>query len=250
MRDSLVFYSSFYEAIEVLDDGDQLKAYKAIMNYALNGIEPSSDIGISYAIFLAVKPQIDANNQRYENSTKGGRPTKKPMVSKKEENSKPMVSKKEENEKPMVLENEENSKPMVSKNEQIQKPNVNENVNVNVNDNVNVKEKINKKETFVSIVDDYTLNDELKSCLMSFIDMRRKMKGYTIEALKLNLNTLNKLARDDITKIEIVKQSIANSWKSFYELKNKTKHEEVLPTYASNNNLQVSDDDIAKYLGG
>lgn len=238
MRDSLVFYSSFYEAIEVLDDGDQLKAYKAIMNYALNGIEPSSDIGISYAIFLAVKPQIDANNQRYENSTKGGRPAKKPMV-----------SKKEENEKPMVLENEENSKPMVSKNEQIQKPNVNENVNVNVNDNVNVK-KINKKETFVSIVDDYTLNDELKSCLMSFINMRRKMKGYTIEALKLNLNTLNKLARDDITKIEIVKQSIANSWKSFYELKNKTKHEEVLPTYASNNNLQVSDDDIAKYLGG
>ena len=150
MRDSLVFYASFNEAIEALPEEEQLKAYKAVLNYALKGILPNKEIGVAYAIFLAVKPQIDANNQRYENSSKGGRPkNKKPMVSDNEEIEKPMVLENDENAKPMVSELSENEKPMVSENSQIQKPNVNENVNVNVNVNENDKEKEIKKEKAV-----------------------------------------------------------------------------------------------------
>ena len=46
------------------------------------------------------------------------------------------------------------------------------------------------------------------------------MKGFTTRSLTLALSTLDKLANDDETKIKIVNQSVENSWKSFYQLKN------------------------------
>lgn len=82
------------------------------------------------------------------------------------------------------------------------------------------------KETYVSIVDSYTTNQELKEALESFIDMRKKMKGFTTNALKLNLKKLDKLAIDDLSKIEIVNQSVMNGWKGFFELKKENKKQE------------------------
>lgn len=78
-----------------------------------------------------------------------------------------------------------------------------------------------KKETFVSIVDSYTDNHELKASLNDFIEMRKKMKGFTTRALKLALNELDKIAIDDLTKIDVVNQSVMNSWKSFYPIHSK-----------------------------
>lgn len=78
------------------------------------------------------------------------------------------------------------------------------------------------KETYVSILDSYTANEELKESLRSFIEMRKKMKGFTVNAFKLNLKKLDKLAIDDYTKTEIVNQSVMNSWKGFFELSNKS----------------------------
>lgn len=78
------------------------------------------------------------------------------------------------------------------------------------------------KETYVSILDSYTTNEELKESLRSFIEMRKKMKGFTVNAFKLNLKKLDKLAIDDYTKTEIVNQSVMNSWKGFFELSNKS----------------------------
>ena len=72
-RDSVVFYRSFWEAITHLEDTDQLSSVKAIIEYGLYGIKPECS-GVSTAIFMMAKPQIDANNRRYENGTKGGRP--------------------------------------------------------------------------------------------------------------------------------------------------------------------------------
>ena len=72
-RDGVVFYRSFWEAITHLDDADQLASVKAIVEYGLYGKEPECS-GVATAIFMMAKPQIDANNRRYENGTKGGRP--------------------------------------------------------------------------------------------------------------------------------------------------------------------------------
>ena len=79
--------------------------------------------------------------------------------------------------------------------------------------------KKDKRETYVSILDSYTSNDSLKSSLNDFVEMRKKMKGFTTRAFKLALNKLDELTNDDEEKIKIVNQSVINSWKSFYELK-------------------------------
>ena len=84
------------------------------------------------------------------------------------------------------------------------------------------KEEKEKRETYVSILDSYTSNDSLKSSLNDFIEMRKKMKGFTTRAFKLALNKLDELSNDDKEKIKIVNQSVMNSWKSFYELKEET----------------------------
>ena len=84
------------------------------------------------------------------------------------------------------------------------------------------EKKKEKKETYVSILDSYTSNDSLKSSLNDFLEMRKKMKGFTTRAFKLALNKLDELSNDDNEKIKIVNQSVMNSWKSFYELKDET----------------------------
>lgn len=110
-KESFVFYKSFYEALQDLKDKDRLKVYDAICNMALNNIETPLT-GIAKTIFTLIKPQVLANNRRYENGKKGGRPKNKTIGF--------------ENKKTIGF-NLEETKP---------KPNVN--VNVNVNDNVNV----------------------------------------------------------------------------------------------------------------
>ena len=96
MRDSFVFYESFYLAISELSAAQQSKIFQAICRYALYEEEPALK-GASAAVFKLVKPQIDANNRRYENGkkgaehgVKGGRP-KNP----KETPTKPLTNPKE-----------------------------------------------------------------------------------------------------------------------------------------------------------
>ena len=110
-RDSFIFYRSFYESIEELPEENQLKVYKAISNYALNQEEIELD-KISKAIFSLIKPQLDANYQRYLNG--------KQKKSKIEANDKQTISK--------TL------------------TNVNVNENVNVNKKENIKEKLTASE--------------------------------------------------------------------------------------------------------
>lgn len=119
MRESFVFYASFYKAIEELDEKKQLKLYKSIIKLALENEENENLSGIEKAIFELIKPQILANNKRYEDGKKGGRPNNKKSTG-------------FENEKTTGFENE--------------KPNVNVNVNVNDNENVNVNSNVNGEQ--------------------------------------------------------------------------------------------------------
>lgn len=93
------------------------------------------------------------------------------------------------------------------------------------------EKEIKKKETFVSLIDDYTSNPSLVSVLKEYVEMRKKMKGYTTGALKRNLSTLSSLATSDDTKIAIVDQTIEHGWKSFYELKVQPKSKEIIPEW-------------------
>ena len=78
MRTSFVFYRSFYESITNCPDDAQLLLFRAVSQYALDQVEPTF-AGSQYhpfldAIWAGIKPQIDANTQRYLNGCKGGAP--------------------------------------------------------------------------------------------------------------------------------------------------------------------------------
>lgn len=132
MRDSIVFYRSFYEAIKEIPLEEQGVVYNAIYGYALDGIEPELT-GIAKAIFLLVKPQIDANNSRYENGKKGGKTKVNQSETKVEPNS-----------------NQTETKVEPKPNQDVTETEPNENVNVNVNENdlkENTKRKVFTKPT-------------------------------------------------------------------------------------------------------
>lgn len=106
-----------------------------------------------------------------------------------------------------------------SDNENLDTNNNNLNINNNLNNNSNIKER--KKAGYNDIIDDYTDNKELKQALIEFIKMRKLLKKpLSDNALLLNCTKLSKLTKDDAEKIEIVNQSVMNSWLSFYPLKN------------------------------
>ena len=117
MRDSFIFYRSFYEAIKDLPRDIKGEIYTAIMEYSLYGKETDNLKPVARSIFTLIKPQIDVNNKRFDNGCKGGRPLKK----------------------------ETKEKPSNNQKETKEKPNKNYNVNDNNNDN---KESTNvdKKE--------------------------------------------------------------------------------------------------------
>jgi hypothetical protein len=111
MRDSTIFYRSFYEAIKDLPKGEQAEVYNAIFEYSLN-FNIVELKGLSKTIFTLIKPQIEANIKRYEN---GNKAKTKQTASKTEANTKQDISKSEANK--------------------------NDNVNDNVNKNNNIGER-------------------------------------------------------------------------------------------------------------
>ncbi len=111
-RESFVFYESFYSAISVLPKNEQLLMLKAVVERALYGTEPNLS-GVSKAMYSLIIPQLEANERRYKNGCKGGRP------------------------KPKNNQDETETKPNNNQDETETKPNVNDNDNVNDNVNVN-----------------------------------------------------------------------------------------------------------------
>lgn len=78
MRESFVFYRSFWDSIGRLPDNVQLALFRAVANYGLNQTEPDFT-GVSCqpfveAIFAGIRPQLDANYKRFLNGCRGGAP--------------------------------------------------------------------------------------------------------------------------------------------------------------------------------
>ena len=80
MRDTMIFYRSFYEAIQHLSINDQAILYDAIFSYGLDFKEPEM-YGVTKTIWTLIKPQIDANIKRFNN---GKKPKLKQLVINKE----------------------------------------------------------------------------------------------------------------------------------------------------------------------
>lgn len=123
-KDSFVFFKSFFDAIQNIPKENQLEVYEALCTYSFTGEVPEIE-GISKAMFILMKPNIDKSNARYEasvnNGKKGGRPKKE----------------------------ETKQKPSQNLTETKQKPSQNHDVDVDVdvddNDDENVNDTVNDK---------------------------------------------------------------------------------------------------------
>jgi phage replisome organizer, putative, N-terminal region len=71
----------------------------------------------------------------------------------------------------------------------------------------------------------YFENENVNSIFLDFLEMRKKMKAVNSDrAINGLINILNKY--NDETKIQMINNSILNSWKSVYELKQNEKKKE------------------------
>lgn len=98
MRESMVFYKSFLASIRLLPKKHQLQFYNALFDYGFDGIVPENLPGGAAALFNALKPQIDANNRKFENGKKGGRPKGNQTKTKPKPNDNQSITKPKPNE--------------------------------------------------------------------------------------------------------------------------------------------------------
>ena len=156
-RENFVFYRSFYEAIMCLNEAQQLEAFRALCAYGFDGDEQTELSPIARAIFAMAKPQLDANNKRYENGCKGGAPKGNSNAKKQ-----PMVEQKAEQK---TTKNNQKQPTVDLKNNQKQ-PNDNVNVNDNVNDSSNytstTKQEINNNNYYSTTKQEKEKNIEKK----------------------------------------------------------------------------------------
>jgi len=82
------------------------------------------------------------------------------------------------------------------------------------------KELKDNKASSDAVVSAYTQNQQLKTAIIDFLQMRKSIKAkMTDRALELMLSKLDKLGQDDAEKIHVLEQSTMNSWKGIFELK-------------------------------
>ena len=124
-RESFVFYRSFRDAFRALDKDVRLRMYEAIIDYGLDLIEPHFE-GIEKVLWTLIRPQLEANNKRFENGCKGGNPNFK----KGQPNPYYLKGKKNN-----IKDNQKITKKQPKDNQKITERLPNENVNENVNEN-------------------------------------------------------------------------------------------------------------------
>ena len=164
MRESFIFYRSFWECVSELPESERLEVYESIFRFALNGEEPENISGISLALFKAFKPQILANYRKYENGCKGGRSKTKPNTN----------------------QNETKTKANESKHKRNDNDNVNDNVNGNGNGNVSGSDERNTDElsSLLSFLNSET--GASYSETEQFDDLINELfnKGYSVDDIK------------------------------------------------------------------
>lgn len=214
MRDSFVFYRSFYEAIKDLPRDVQGEIYTAIMEYSLYGKETDNLKPITRSVFTLMKPQIDVNNKRFENGKRGGRPKSE---------YKPTENQSETKDKPKNNQSETNSKP-----------NVNDNVNVNENENKdNTPDGVSKKDAAKAAT--LKRREEFKKSLYPFVE---KYGERMIEAFFSYWGELNKSE----TKMRFEMQK---TWEVGLRLATWAKNEK--PKFKTDPGIVLHDNSQSKY---
>lgn len=190
---SFTIYQEYYDLITLLEKEEQQELLLAIVEYVFNDKEPILN-DKQMKIFINLKRPLDKSKNRSKSSSK-----QKQNKNKKE--TKQKQNKNTSNDVNVNVSNYDN--------------------NYVVNGNVNVNKIENK----------YFESIKVNSIFNEFLELRKKLKAINSERA---INTLiNKLSNyDEETQFKMIENSIVNSWKGIYELKEtKTKgKDKVLET--------------------
>lgn len=160
MRDSIIFYRSFYEAIRELPPDIQSQVYTAIFEFSMN-FEEIELQGLAKTIFTLIKPQLEANNKRFAN---GKKPKQQP--SKTDIGIKQTESKTEAKPKQNQSKSEANNNNNVLNN--------NNNVNNNENENEECTDIVSAENEFSSTQKKTKSFEERKEAFKKLIDPFRE----------------------------------------------------------------------------
>lgn len=143
MRESIIFYKSYYEAIKELPPEQQVKIYEAIFEYGFFDNEIKTT-GIEKVVFNLIKPTLNSSVSRYsasvENGRKGGAPKGNTNAKKQPKNN---------------LENN------------LKQPKNNLNYNYTYNDNYTLNETLNENDN-VAVAVDYNTTTTAKNNVYDF----------------------------------------------------------------------------------
>ena len=199
MNESFVFYRSFHEAAEGLNDEQYGKIMRLLAEYALNGTEPDEMDAVTKLAFTLMKPQIDANSRRRENGSKGGKPKSS------EPNPNQSVTESEPNSNLNVTKAKPNSNQSVTESE----PNENANVNANKNANENVNANANE------------LSARVRERFGAFVENVEALTNSPMTEYKKQLvvQKLISFGKTEAEQIALLSEAIENGWHTVYPKK-------------------------------
>lgn len=191
-RESFVFYRSFFDSLDILPEDYQLLLYRAIAKYGLDMENPtfpeSNESRFAQSIWNGIRPQLDANYQKFLNGCKGSQFGKK--------GGNPNFQKGKPN--PYYAKDNPKDNPKKS-------PNVNENDNENVNEN-------DKKGTRAKNNKELKLPFDSEKFIATWNELRHepKWKTKSTTALQKNLNDLGKYPEQ--FAIVLMENAIKRGW--------------------------------------
>lgn len=93
-------------------------------------------------------------------------------------------------------------------------------INNTTNNTINKNKKKKEPTEIDTLIDKYTEFEELRKTLRDFVIMRKSIKKpLTTRAMELIIKDLDKKGTNDYHKIQLLEQSIMNSWQGIFDLK-------------------------------
>lgn len=191
VRDSFIFYRSFFNSLEKCPSEIQLPLFKAIARYALDYSEPdfsdSSHEHFAEAVWEGIKPQLQSNYVKFINGCKGAEFGKLGGAPKGNQNARKSTPK----------------QPRIN-------PKTTPNVNVNVNENVNENVKPSVRTTGATKKLTLPFSSDRFRDTWDDLCSQPKWKKKSFSALEMTLKKLSRYEED--FAILMMEDAIANNW--------------------------------------
>ena len=210
---NFIFFASYYEAIKELPADQQGQVYKAIVDYAMEGAEPTHLKGIQKSVFILIKPYIDSSKKKQEYGSMGGAPMGNTNAKKQAENN---------------LSLKEKTSQKQAKNNLSLKNKTSNQIIEYEEEKEYIKKEINKEKSTIltdselySLIEEEFKDSDVCQKFKDYADMRKAMGKNkairTLSTLNSCINKLRKYAKTKQEAIEILDYSIANCYQGLFD---------------------------------